>query len=520
LEKEENMKITLSQISKNSAIVAIFFLADKGLGLVRQVIIARQFGLSKELDAFNVANNLPDMLFALISGGALAMAFIPVLTQTMTLEGRQSAWRLFSRIANLAFIITAMMAVIIAILSDQLVNWQVGIAPGFEVSQRRLVAELMRLNLIATVIFSISGLVLAGLQANQHFLLPAAAPSLYNIGQIFGAMILAPSKGYQIGSIQLPAYGLGVHGLVYGVIIGAVLHLLIQVPGLIKYQYRWEPGIQLKDPAVRQVLTVLGPRLITMVFIQLIFIVRDNLASRLATGSVSALTYGWMFFQVPETFIGTAIGTAMLPSLAALAAKEDWKEFSHTIEKAVHTLIVITIPIAFVLGIGLGDVIQAAFGFSSEQTDLVLWVSRGYLLGLAGQCVLEVAVRSFYAKKDAITPLWAAGINLVLYLGLGILLADLLGAPGISLADCLAYTSEAILLLWVFKSRSPQPVNFSMTIPRGALAALIGSLVSALLIFILRERAYPLITALIAMTAGTLACLPVLWKDVKQLTRL
>jgi putative peptidoglycan lipid II flippase len=514
------MKIKLSQIAKNSALIAAFFLVDKVIGLLRQVIIVRQFGLSRELDAFNVANNLPDMLFALISGGALAMAFIPVLTQTLTIEGRDSAWRLFSRIANLAFIVTAGMAIIIAILSNQLVDWQVGIAPGFERPQQLLVADLMRLNLIATVIFSISGLVLAGLQANKHFLLPAAAPILYNVGQIFGALILAPTTGYQIGTLQLPAFGMGVHGLVYGVIVGALLHLLIQVPGLIKYHYHWEPGIHLRDSSVQQVLTILGPRLVTMVFIQLIFIVRDNLASRLATGSVSALTYGWMFFQVPETFIGTAIGTAMLPSLAELAAKQDWKEFATTIEKAVQTLIVLTLPVAFVLGAGLGGVISTAFHFSPEQTDLVLWVSRGYLLGLAGQCVLEVAVRSFYAKKDAITPLWAAGINLGVYLGLAILFTNIMGAAGISLADCLAYTSEAILLLWIFKKRNNQPVKFALTIPRGLIAGIIGASITLGILFLLGSVVKPILASGLAMIVGGFATLPVIWKELKQLTRL
>jgi putative peptidoglycan lipid II flippase len=514
------MKIKLSQIAKNSALIAAFFLVDKVIGLLRQVIIVRQFGLSQELDAFNVANNLPDMLFALISGGALAMAFIPVLTQTLTIEGRDSAWRLFSRIANLAFIVTAGMAIIIAILSNQLVDWQVGIAPGFERPQQLLVADLMRLNLIATVIFSISGLVLAGLQANKHFLLPAAAPILYNVGQIFGALILAPTTGYQIGTLQLPAFGMGVHGLVYGVIVGALLHLLIQVPGLIKYHYHWEPGIHFRDSSVQQVLTILGPRLLTMVFIQLIFIVRDNLASRLATGSVSALTYGWMFFQVPETFIGTAIGTAMLPSLAELAAKQDWKEFAATIEKAVQTLIVLTLPVAFVLGAGLGGVISTAFHFSPEQTDLVLWVSRGYLLGLAGQCVLEVAVRSFYAKKDAITPLWAAGINLGVYVGLAILLTNIIGAAGISLADCLAYTSEAILLLSLFKKRSNQSVKFAFTIPRGLIAGVIGGSVTLGVLFLMGNNIKPIFASGIAMILGGITTLPVIWKELKQLTRL
>lgn len=514
------MKIKLSQIAKNSILVASFFLVDKIIGLIRQVVIVRQFGLSQELDAFNVANNLPDMLFALISGGALAMAFIPVLTQTLTLEGRESAWRLFSRIANLAFVVTATAAVIIASLSNQLVDWQVGIAPGFERPQQVLVAELMRLNLIATIIFSISGLVIAGLQANQHFLLPAAAPVLFNVGQIFGALILAPDKGYSIGGYQLPAFGMGVHGLVYGVIIGALLHLLIQVPGLLKYKFHWEFGIHLKDQNVQQVLRILGPRLVTMLFIQLIFIVRDNLASRMDTGSVSALTYGWMFFQMPETLIGTAIGTAMLPGISELAAKKDWKEFAKTIEKAIQTLIALTLPVAAVMSAGLGGVISEAFDFTADQTSLVLWVTRAYLLGLTGQCMVEVAVRSFYSRKDSITPLMTAGFKLAIYIGAGIMFVNSIGVPGLALADCIAYTGEAILLLILFARRIDQNVNFAASIPRGIIAGLIGFVCTFGIISFPGEFARPIIVSIVAMGVGGLAVLPIIWKELKLLTRL
>ncbi|TLN10750.1 hypothetical protein FDZ74_10705, partial [bacterium] len=274
-------KIQLSHLTRVTILLAVFFGIDKIVAFARIIIVARQFGLSRELDAFNVANNLPDLLFALISGGALAMAFIPVLTETLTRQGRSEAWDLFSRIANLAFLVTAAFSVLIAIFAEPLVGWRLGIAPGFEQQQQNLVAELMRLNLFATLIFSLSGLVIAGLQANQHFLLSAIAPILYNLGQIFGALVLAPEQGLQLGPVTLPAFGLGVHGLVYGVILGAALHLAVQIPGLVKYGFRWTPKIGLNTAPVRKVLALLGPRLGTMLFIQLIFIVRDNLASRL-----------------------------------------------------------------------------------------------------------------------------------------------------------------------------------------------------------------------------------------------
>jgi putative peptidoglycan lipid II flippase len=507
----------LSKLTRAAFLLVIFFALDKGLGLIRQVVIARQFGLSNELDAFNVANNLPDLLFALISGGALAIAFIPVLTEVLTRQGRPQAWHLFSNIANLAFLVTAVLAVVIALSADPLVRWEVGIAPGFTAQQQHLVAQLMRLNLIATLIFSISGLVMAGLQANQHFLLPALAPVMYNLGQIFGALILAPTVGYTIAGVTLPAFGLGVHGLVYGVIGGAALHLLIQIPGLVKFRFIWNPGLGLKTDEVRKVLRLMGPRLITMLFIQMDFLVRDNLASRLAEGSVSALTYGWMLMQVPETIIGTAIATAMLPTLSELFSKGENQQFKETVERAIRVLLAVTLPVAVIFGAGLRPLLSLVFGFDPAGTDLLLWTTRGYLVGLTGQCLLEVAIRSFYSRQNALTPLLAAGMNLMIYVGFGLLLFRVLGAPGISLTDALAFTAQAILLLLLLNRHLPTRLNLSSMPFRVIGATLLGGGVTLGVLWLGGERA---VIAILAMLAGVAAALPLIWREVRLLMRL
>ncbi|MFC2025833.1 murein biosynthesis integral membrane protein MurJ, partial [Chloroflexota bacterium] len=259
----------MTHIARASLIIALFFGVDKVLGFIRQVLVAREFGLTYEIDVFNAANNIPDLLSALISGGALGVALIPVLTEYLDKRGRPASWELFSRIVNLAFIVTAALSTLIALFATPLVHYV--IAPGFPLEQQALTVELMRLDLFAIMIFSISGLVMAGLQANQHFLLPAMAPALYNLGLIFGVAILAPTEGLTIGPITLPALDMGVFGLVFGVIIGALMHLGIQIPGLIHFQFRWTPKINLRNPGVVQVLHLLGPRILTMFFLQLFF---------------------------------------------------------------------------------------------------------------------------------------------------------------------------------------------------------------------------------------------------------
>ena len=116
----------LSRLSKVTLLLASFFFLDKILAFIRQILIARQFGFSSELDAFNVANNVPDFLFAAISGGALAIAFIPVLSEVLLKEGQRPSWDLFSRVANLAFLVTVVLALLVAILAKPLVKTEIG----------------------------------------------------------------------------------------------------------------------------------------------------------------------------------------------------------------------------------------------------------------------------------------------------------------------------------------------------------------------------------------------------------
>jgi len=509
-----------SRLTKISLLLAGLFFLDKVLAFIRQILIARQFGLSPELDAFNVANNIPDLLFALISGGALAIAFIPVLSQVLIRDGQKPAWELFSRIANLAFLVTAALAVVVAIFAGSMVRAEIGIAPGFDTGQQDLVIKLMRMNLIATLVFSISGLVMAGLQANQHFLLPALAPVFYNIGQIFGVSILAPSQGYTLGPITLPAFGLGVEGLVYGVIIGALLHLAIQIPGLVKYNFCWIPRIDLKNEDVRKVIRLMGPRLVTMFCIQLIFIVRDNLASRLAAGAVTSLTYGWMIQQVPETLIGTAIGTALLPTLSEHFSTEQKAAFSETIQKAVKVLTALTLPIAAVLAVGLRPLLGLAFDFGVEGTRLLSWVTAAFLLGLLGHSLKEVGARAFYARQNALVPLITAAVNLALYILLGALLYQPLGASGIALTDSLVFTFEAVLLLLLLNRKMVPRVQLESTWLRTLLAACTAGLVTAGLLWILEPRTHVLIAGVVPMVIGFAASLPWIRRELKILIKL
>ena len=471
-------------LARTALLIAIFFGLDKVVALLRIVIIARVFGISALLDAFNAANNIPDLLFVLISGGSLAMAFIPVLSEYFGQRGRDEGWRLFSHVANLAFVITAVFSMIVAVFALPLVKSRFGIAPGFDFSQQRLVADLMRLNLIATLIFSVSGLVIGGLQANQHFLLPALAPLMYNLGQIFGALVLAPDH-FPFFRWQVPTFGLGVHGLVYGVIIGACLHLGVQLPALLRYGFRWTAGISVRHPGVLRVLALMGPRVVGMGAFQVSELIRDNLASRLGEGAVTALTYGWFIMQVPETIIATAIGTALLPTLARLAARDDRVALSRTLTDALRIMVFLTLPAA-VLGFFLSrPAMQLVFEggvFTAAGTDMVAFAARMFLIGLVGHSLLEIAARTYYAFGDAVTPTVAAVLAMALQVGVSLALLHYtgMGFGGLALANAVAFTLQAAALLVVLYLRR-RAFNLAVVLRGWGVAALGASSLAIIL---------------------------------------
>ncbi len=505
----------LTHLTRTSILIAVLFTFDKALAFVKSLLFNKIVGL-EGMGIFGASNNIPDYLSALLSGGALGMAFIPVLREYLDRQGRPAAWDLFVRILNLAFLVTAGAAAVVILLAEPMVRYVV--APKFTPENQALTASLMRLDLTAILIFSVSGLVMSSLQANKHFLLPALAPVFYNLGQIFGVTVLTPNEGLTLGPLTLPAFGLGLYGMVYGVILGAALHLLIQVPGLIRYQFRWRPVIGLRTPGVVRVLTLLWPRLLTMVSIQAYFVARDSLASRFGEAGVGALNLGWTIQQVPETVIGTAIAIALLPTLSEFINAGQTDSFRETVNRALRVMLALSLPSAALLAATVRPLAGAFFGFETAQLDLVTWCTWAFLFGLLGDAWLEVAVRSFYANQNTRTPLVAAAVQAVSFVGLAWLLSRLIGLPGIPLAAALTFTAQALVLHSLLNRKFPGLLNMTGTLPRSLLAALTGGGVAwAATAFVPLS---PLFSALIGLTAGFALVLPFIWKEIRLLLSL
>src|SRR5512142_145491 len=240
----EAKSVQRPRILRAATIVMVFFIASRALGLVRDIVISHQFGTSRELDAYFAAFTVPDLIFNVIAGGALGSAFIPTFAAALALGDTPRAWRLASAVLNLALVILTTVAALLALFAPQVVATVV--APYFAPEEQALTASLMRWMLITPVVFGLSGILMGILNSYHHFVLPAAAPVVYNAAIIAGAILLAPS--------------MGVYGLAAGVITGAFLHLLIQVPWLVRQKMQYTPTLGLASVDVREVGRLMLPR--------------------------------------------------------------------------------------------------------------------------------------------------------------------------------------------------------------------------------------------------------------------
>ncbi|MCY4537038.1 MAG: murein biosynthesis integral membrane protein MurJ [Chloroflexi bacterium] len=398
------------RIARSTLIVMVAFAAAKFISLLQTLIIAQVFGVGVELDAYVAANRIPELIVVLISGGALTHAFIPVFSGYLAQGDVDAAWQLSSNLINTIFALALILSTVIFFMAPWFVRQVV--APGFDAVTAQNTIEMMRILLLSTIIFSVSGIFSGILNSHQHFLLPALAPIMFDIGILFGVLFLLP--------------GFGVHGIAIGAVIGSALHFSIQVPGLVKFRMSWQRGLGLANPALWRVIRLMLPRIGGLGVFALNFLVMNNIASRLSVGSVSALDWGWRLMQIPQTLIGTAMGIVIFPTLAALSEVRDLDGKRDAMSGALRFVLVTSIPSAvglIVLGRPLIGLLERG-AFDAAASALVYSTLSMFTLGLIVHSALEVIARSFYADKDTLTPLYAALGGAVINFVFAFLLSD------------------------------------------------------------------------------------------------
>jgi putative peptidoglycan lipid II flippase len=456
------------KIARAAITVMAFFTLSRVLGVIRQMAIAAQFGTSGDLDAYLAAARIPETIFLIVAGGALGSAFIPAFADHLAKEDRPSAWRLASAAVNLVLIVMTATAVIVAILAPGLV--QTLIAPGFDDEHQRLTTSLLQMMLLSPIIFGVSGIVMGTLNAHQHFALPALAPSLYNLAIIGGTLILGPT--------------FGVRGVAIGVVAGSALHLLIQVPMLLRYGARYTPTLGLQDPSVREVGRLMAPRVLGTAIVQLNLVVNNSLASGMGEGAVSAINFAWLLMLLPQGLFAQAVGTAAFPTFAEQVARGEHDRMREALAGTLRAVFFLSIPATaglLTLGRPLVGFLFERGAFDASSTTDVVWALSFFALGLVGHAGLEIIARAFYALHDTITPVLVGAGAMVLNLLLSLTLPILFEAQGwvkhggLALANSIATLLETAVLMGLigWRLRGLEGKRTAIAFAKSGLAALI-----------------------------------------------
>ncbi len=441
------MEKSQQQITRAAALVMVAFAVSRILGLVRQMVFSHYFGAGPEMDAYVAAIRIPDALFMIIAGGALGSAFIPLFAARITLGETGAAWRLASAIVNLLLVVLVPITLLCILLAPWLV--QTLIAPALPPDIQAQTAALMRVMLLSTAIFGVSGIVMGVLNAHQHFLLPAIAPVLYNLALIGGA-------------IWGGCTGIGTMGVAIGMVVGAASHLLIQVPGLLRHHMRYTLTLGRGDAGVLEVGRLMIPRMLGVAAWQLNLVVSNNFASWWGVGAISALDYAYHLMLLPQGIFAQAVGTAAFPTFAAQAARGAFDELRATLLATFRMVLAITLPASaglILLGRPLIAMLFQYGAFDVDATHGVAWALSMFVLGLVAYAAVEVLARAFYALQDTWTPAWAAVVSVVLNVLLSFAfppLFDRAGPPahaGLALANAVATTLEMLILLAIVYRR-------------------------------------------------------------------
>lgn len=418
---------------RSSVIVIFLFALGKLTGLIRVRLVAQTFSLSPQFDAFTAANQLPEVFFVVIAGGSLAAAFIPVYSQYLTQRSQQDSARLANTILTLVMLVLGAVSIVGAVLAPWLTR--VVLVPEFPAAQQQLTAEIMRVILIQTTIFGVSGVLSSILNAHQHFALPALAPVALDIGYIIGLYAFVPT--------------MGIIGLAWGTVLGALLHILIQTPALVKYHISYRPRLDLQLAGVREIIRLMGPRIVTLGTVQFADLVTIRLASGLPSGSTSAYFYAYGLMQLPQTLFGTAIALVIFPTLAELYNAGDIQGLKKTASNTLAIIWTLTIPSAAVtvlLGREIITVIFQGGAFDAAATQLVYAILAVFSVRIVSESTLEIVARLFYAQHNTRTPMLAYLGWLMVTAILAVFLVGRMGIAGLALATTIGFTLLAAVL--------------------------------------------------------------------------
>ncbi|MBI5530933.1 MAG: murein biosynthesis integral membrane protein MurJ [Candidatus Doudnabacteria bacterium] len=442
-------------VLKATAIVGFFTLLSRLVGLIRDRLFASHFGAGDTLDIYYAAFRIPDLVFNLLILGTLSVAFIPIFTELL-ISDKDKAYRTANSVLNFSFLLMSAVCLGLIIFARPLAHLLV---PGFEGQKFNDTVILTRVLLLSPIIFTASNIFSSILNSQKKFIIANVAPIMYNVGIIFGLLVLYPKFGL---------YGLG-----WGVILGALLHLLVQIPEAVHFGYYWQGVLDLKDPAIKKMLKLFLPRILGVDNSQVSLLIGSVVGSVLVSGSIAVFNLANNLQAVPLGVFAISTAVAVFPLLSEFYSKRNENEFAKSLGQAISQILFFMIPFTVLLLLFRAHIVRLAFGsgkFNWDNTILTFNTLGMFSLSLFAQGLSPLLARAFYARQDTKTPVIISLCTMAINALLTYLLGKQYGAPGMAAGFSLSAIFNAIVLYFIMhhrlaKSSSQEAMdNFNKTI--------------------------------------------------------
>ncbi|MCL5113589.1 MAG: murein biosynthesis integral membrane protein MurJ [Patescibacteria group bacterium] len=414
-------------------IIMATILLSQVLGLVRQRLLVAIFGASDILGVYLASSRLPDFLFQLVIAGALSSAFIPVFSDYLGKQKYEEAHRVASTLLVLGLISFSILAVILFIFAGVFSKMM---APGFSSEQITMMATLMRIIIIGELFFIVGSFFSAVLQSYNHFFIPGIAAALYNLGMIISIIIFYPLAG--------------IFSAAYGVILGAFIFVVIQLPLIKDVKFAFKPSFSIKESGIIQVVKLMWPRTLSIAIFQLGTVITVTLVSFLPFPGRNYVIfdYAQTLAFAPVVLFGQAIAQAAFPVLSR--EKDKLEDFKTTFITSFNQMLYLVLPISvlfFVLRIPIVRLIYGAAQFDWGATVLTGRTLAFFSLSIFAQSLTYLVSRGFYALHDTKIPLIVGTATTILMIGLGALFifVNHLGVESLAIAFSIASIANLLI---------------------------------------------------------------------------
>jgi putative peptidoglycan lipid II flippase len=426
----------LPAIARAASVIALGNVASRVLGLAREVVKARLFGATGQVDALNIALIVPIQIYELVTGGVVNSALVPVFSEYASQERRGELWKLASTLLTLAAATLSMLMIAVTFFAPVIARLISG-AP--DSSSLTLETSLLRITLPAVVFLSLSGIVSGLLYSLKRFTIPAFTAAVFNTSMVIFALVFA--KGW------------GVQAMAAGLFFGAILQLLVQLPALRDAFAHLRPMLHIRHPGLRRIVELYVPIIVGLVITQTSIYIGLGLAYRAGEGGVSWMNYATYIYQFPLGLVATALSFAILPTLSRQTANG---EFKTTLVQGLNLVIILIIPATVGLLVLARPVVALLYErgkFTPDDTLQTALVLQLFLLGLSFAAIDQMLIFAFYARKDTFTPSMVGVISVVVYLVAAILLRGPLGLFSLMIADSLKQMTHALVTGFLLSRR-------------------------------------------------------------------